>query len=648
MFGLNNSSQHIPSTSRPRVRAPYGHWAVSLGLALTVSLLGGCSNQKNQSEDIVRAALQQQQQGRYEDAVQSLTRSIALNPDFAEAYYLRGTSYAVLEDLDSAIADLQLATRKKPDWDRAWWALGTMYRTADRHDDALDALSRAIRLNPQAADAHFDRACVREHLGRHAEALADFATTARLDANHVQAHLHCGILQTQDSPALAVETLSAALCLDRRNGQIWLHRGLAHEANGAPERSLADLTVACRLLQKDGLSWYHRGRILNSLGHQDEAVHDLSKAAELDPDNLKIRDAPRLIATIPAKVNVLAKTDAATKASNVSVPEIGEEPQLASSQGFRLFPIGESKVDLDPEPESGDTQTSPLPRQFKLSPTEDLALTASTSEAASLIPEADRTDVGETKSFALFPMEADGEQQASDQHVALLQDSQQPVQTPANGQQLSAADLAVPMLLPTTELLLSTADDADNPFAVVANEAESGNTAHDVRDSREAAEPDPFAHRHIEAETTTPRKGLVVGSILPPVSEPPTDSGTATFSIPDPVLDCDLLYQRALEAHRNNDRPACLAALELFLTEKPEHTDARLRYAIVLAEHNRPQAALAAAEALLRDSPDNVQVLRFTADLLRDINQVEAAVTAYTRLLSSGTSKAAADGASMV
>ena len=221
MFGLNDSTRHIPSIGKPGVRLRYTYVAVIPVFVMILLMAGGCSSQKNQSEDIVRAALQQQQDGRYEDAVQSLTRSIALNPDYAEAYYLRGTSYAVLDDLDSAIDDLQLATKNRPDWDRAWWALGTMYRTAERHDDALDALSRAIRLNPQAVDAHYDRACVREHLGRREEALSDFATAARLDANHVQAHLRCGIMQTQDSPDLAVQSLSAALCLDRRNGKIW-------------------------------------------------------------------------------------------------------------------------------------------------------------------------------------------------------------------------------------------------------------------------------------------------------------------------------------------------------------------------------------------------------------------------------------------
>ena len=325
-------------------------------------MAGGCSSQKNQSEDIVRAALQQQQDGRYEDAVQSLTRSIALNPDYAEAYYLRGTSYAVLDDLDSAIDDLQLATKNRPDWDRAWWALGTMYRTAERHDDALDALSRAIRLNPQAVDAHYDRACVREHLGRREEALSDFATAARLDANHVQAHLRCGIMQTQDSPDLAVQSLSAALCLDRRNGKIWLHRGLAHEANGAQERSLADLSVACRLLTDDGTPWYHRGLILKNLGQHDEAIHDLIRAAELDPENLQVREAllltqkkvaaPRAVAMLPQNSNVEAQTDTTTKASVVSLPESAEEPLLSVSNSFRLFPVGEPETEPAREPKS--------------------------------------------------------------------------------------------------------------------------------------------------------------------------------------------------------------------------------------------------------------------------------------------------------
>ena len=162
-----------PLTALPQISAR------SLCLFLLAGLmLPGCGNQKQKAENLVRSAVEQQDDGQYEDAVATLTRSLALRPDFAEAFYLRGTCHGALGDYDQAVKDLQSATKHRPEWDRAWWALGTMQRSAGDIDSAEEALSLSIKLNPDAADAYFDRGCVYMAKGDADAALADFGAGA--------------------------------------------------------------------------------------------------------------------------------------------------------------------------------------------------------------------------------------------------------------------------------------------------------------------------------------------------------------------------------------------------------------------------------------------------------------------------------------
>lgn len=123
--------RQLASESTTTISSTYATTSVhrrvaSAALLLLILPITGCSNQQQKAEEQVRAALQQQEDGEYEDAIRTLTRGIALKPDYAEAFYLRGTCRGAIGDLPAAIEDLKVATELKPNWDRAWWALGTM------------------------------------------------------------------------------------------------------------------------------------------------------------------------------------------------------------------------------------------------------------------------------------------------------------------------------------------------------------------------------------------------------------------------------------------------------------------------------------------------------------------------------------------
>lgn len=143
---------------------------------------------------------------RYQQAILNFDRATALNPDFTEAYRLRGRSYVADNNADGAIRDFtrvtQLAPRDaaalvergfaridKKDWAkavadadraielnpklaRAFNLRGTARRAAGDAGRAVDDFSRAIELEP-SLDHYFQRAATLQILERHREAIAD-------------------------------------------------------------------------------------------------------------------------------------------------------------------------------------------------------------------------------------------------------------------------------------------------------------------------------------------------------------------------------------------------------------------------------------------------------------------------------------------
>jgi tetratricopeptide (TPR) repeat protein len=93
----------------------------------------------------------------YEDdkAIASLKQAVDLDPDYQEA---RASYAAVLLDggnLDEAVRQLDVVTRREPDRGWSWYLLSQAYARKDDFVQGRAAAENAIRLTPRNAEAHF-------------------------------------------------------------------------------------------------------------------------------------------------------------------------------------------------------------------------------------------------------------------------------------------------------------------------------------------------------------------------------------------------------------------------------------------------------------------------------------------------------------
>src|SRR6185437_14878935 len=82
----------------------------------------------------------------------------SLKPDYAEAHSNRGTVLHDLHRFEEALASYDRALALRPDFAEALSNRGNALRELDRFEEAMASFERAIALRPDFAEAHFNAA----------------------------------------------------------------------------------------------------------------------------------------------------------------------------------------------------------------------------------------------------------------------------------------------------------------------------------------------------------------------------------------------------------------------------------------------------------------------------------------------------------
>lgn len=605
---------------------------------LALSCAAGCNQQDQQAQALLRTALDQQKAGQTEDAVKSLNRSLHLDTDLAEAFYLRGSCQAALGNKTEALRDLEKASSLRPEWDRSWWALGTLHRSMNQNDKAIDCLAQSVKLDPNSLDARYDLACLLLKAGQTQEAKGHLEHCRQQHPNDVNTLLKCASLELDSDPVAAVRTLGHVLTLDRSNPIAWTQRAIAQERSEDIPRAIADITVACRLKPESSQAWFHRGRLLTKLNRSEEALESLKTALQLAPNDIQIQHQ-LTVAQNAVNENRAAATEAIAQLQPVETPLEAAESVPQTAGEFLLFPedlnsaasAGPDAVDEDAQvaanaSDEAGSQFLPFPGL------ED----AAQNDAAQMVAEA-KTEASkpeESPSLDFLPFEAEPE--VNDSQNTTVVTAVPETSSQSDGLQIPTQMLAEVIPVPTNS--------AASTLAVVPKTDES---ASDMAFEEFTSTPqltDDFVVDHKPAPSTvdlpvpddagftsfsTDSNDATAMVQIPEVSDTPAEKTTLT------VDQLDALYQQALSAYRDSDLETCEAKLTLLLQHSPQHVDGRLRLAYVLEEKGQLQEARAHCQQLLADHGLNTKAVLLKARIERNSNQPEEALETYSQLINS-------------
>jgi tetratricopeptide (TPR) repeat protein/S1-C subfamily serine protease len=108
-----------------------------------------------------------------EGAIVDYNRAIAINPQYAKAYFNRGNAKSVLGDKKGAIADLDRAIAINPQYLKAYSNRGLIRSELGDKEGAIDDYNRANLINPDSADDRYKRGFDKFRLGDKKGAITD-------------------------------------------------------------------------------------------------------------------------------------------------------------------------------------------------------------------------------------------------------------------------------------------------------------------------------------------------------------------------------------------------------------------------------------------------------------------------------------------
>jgi tetratricopeptide (TPR) repeat protein len=188
------------------------------------------------------------QEGRIQDALVHLNKSLQIRPDFAEAHNNLGNTLLELDKVPEAVAHFEQALRLKPNSARAHYNFGGALIRQGKLSEAIGHWEQAVRINPDYAEAHNNLAVAFMQSGRLPEAVEHFKQALRINVGYADAHNNLGValMQSGRLPE-AMEHFKQALRINPDYAQAHYNLGVALEQTGRLQEAIGHYEKAVRI-----------------------------------------------------------------------------------------------------------------------------------------------------------------------------------------------------------------------------------------------------------------------------------------------------------------------------------------------------------------------------------------------------------------
>ena len=155
-----------------------------------------------------------QEQGKFQEAVQTFNKAIEMKPDYAEAYNNRGNALCEPGQLNEALESYEKAIQLRPDYADAHSNRGNALHKLGRLEDAVESCEKAIEFKPDFAEAYGNRGNALRDLGLPQEALQSCEKAIQLKPDYAEAYSNRGnALSDSGLTKEAVESYEKAIQL---------------------------------------------------------------------------------------------------------------------------------------------------------------------------------------------------------------------------------------------------------------------------------------------------------------------------------------------------------------------------------------------------------------------------------------------------
>lgn len=152
-----------------------------LTVVLIIYTTAGMQQVWADSKDDIQAGFAAKTRGEYQEAIRLFSRAIQSNPDLAQAYNGRGSTYRAMKSYNKAIADLDRAVELQPEGSVHYYHRGNIFFDQDKYKLAIADYTQAIKLQPNYAMFHDARCLAYLHSGQNKLAIKDCTRALQLE-----------------------------------------------------------------------------------------------------------------------------------------------------------------------------------------------------------------------------------------------------------------------------------------------------------------------------------------------------------------------------------------------------------------------------------------------------------------------------------
>ena len=221
----------------------------------------------------------------HEEAVESFSNAMQLNPSHLGLHIFRGFAYESLNQLEKALADWSRAVEIDPKHHWPHLLRGNYYFKARQYGRAIENYDAALRISPRYSAALGNRGLCYLNLKQYDLAVRDFSEAIPLSPRYGKHYANRGrAYQKLGRHQEAVKDFTKLIDLDSSSTDGYRRRGAAYGDLGDYDVAIRDYDQAIRIAPKDKTLYNERGWAYARKGDYARATRDYNKALEFDPN----------------------------------------------------------------------------------------------------------------------------------------------------------------------------------------------------------------------------------------------------------------------------------------------------------------------------------------------------------------------------
>lgn len=162
---------------------------------LFVLVLAGFLTFSQTVKDYTQKGRELYEKREFMEALLNLNKAIEIDPNYSQAYFVRGNIKDAFDDRHGAMKDYNHAVEKNPKFGDAFFARGNVKMKLQDYYGAIADYSSAIAINENHIEAYFNRGKAKQFLQAYEDAINDCSKIIQLHPKNVDAYHMRGILR---------------------------------------------------------------------------------------------------------------------------------------------------------------------------------------------------------------------------------------------------------------------------------------------------------------------------------------------------------------------------------------------------------------------------------------------------------------------